>query len=229
MTTLERIRAAWCRAANFPADKENVYADHAAVQEFSLHAGKRVLEYGCGGGSDALSYLRRGCTVWYVDIVPSNVEATRRRIQEASVAPNGYIERAFAVTIQASDEIPVASEDFDIVNAHGVLHHIEDPRPVLETFHRILRPGGLLYVMLYTEHLWDYHYNDAMRLVEMEKCESIFEAFGWCTDDTGTPYAKPYTEATGRELIEGVGFRVLSAKTYNQDWFRTFKAVRVSE
>src|SRR2546429_6246154 len=80
MTTIEQTRKAWARAANFPANKETVYPEHAEVQEFDLNAGKTVLEYGCGGGADALSYLRRQCRVWYVDVVPENVQRATERI-----------------------------------------------------------------------------------------------------------------------------------------------------
>src|SRR4030067_2872760 len=76
-------REFWKKAASYPESKEDYYPEHAAVQEFNQYTGKRVLEYGCGGGSDALSYLRRGNTVAYLDIVPSNVIVTSPRIEAA--------------------------------------------------------------------------------------------------------------------------------------------------
>jgi SAM-dependent methyltransferase len=45
------------------------------------------------------------------------------------------------------DEIP--AEAFDAVVSIGVLHHIPEPRPVLEAAWRALRPAGRLAVWLY--------------------------------------------------------------------------------
>ena len=71
----------WTCAADYSADKCAVYPEHAGVQEFSLAAGLDVLEYGCGGGADAMSYLRAGAkTVTLADIVSSNLDASKKRI-----------------------------------------------------------------------------------------------------------------------------------------------------
>ena len=36
----------------------------------------------------------------------------------------------------------------------GVLHHIADPRPMLDEMHRVLRPGGEVIVMMYHRYSW---------------------------------------------------------------------------
>jgi SAM-dependent methyltransferase len=221
MIPMDRIRQVWTRAATFPANKEGCYPDHAKVQEFDQHVNARVLEYGCGGGSDAMSYLRRGCTIWYADIVPENVEAARRRIEQAGLTAPSY-----GLVLERSDALPLPPGYFDVVNAHGVLHHIEEPVPVLRALRRVLKPGGYLYVMLYTEHLrtqLDAEVRDLMGNPQFRLTEG--EAFGWATDGQGVPYARAYTEAEGRALIESAGVAVISATPYNSDFFRCFKAV----
>lgn len=215
---LERVRDCWSRAASFPADKENVYPQHAEAQEFEKNRGARVLEYGCGGGSDALSYLRRSCDVTFVDIVPGNVSAAKERIAAA-----GYASTSRGLVIDESDRIPLPSGLFDVASAHGVLHHIPDPLPVLRELRRLLKPRGKLYVMLYTEQLFEVHRAEVDRLVA-EKGISQAEAFGWRTDDTGTPYAVHYTEQSGTLLLEAAGFRVHDSVLFNADQFRTFRA-----
>lgn len=223
MIPLDHIRKVWTRAATYPANKEAIYDSHAKAQEFDQHVNARVLEYGCGGGSDAMSYLRRGCTVWYADIVPENVEATRRRIEQA-----GHRAAAsYGLVLARSDALPMPPGYFDVVNAHGVLHHIEDPAPVLRAFHRVLKPGGFLYAMLYTEGLrakLDAEVRDL--LGDPRQRLTPEEAFGWATDGPGVPYARPYTEVEGRAFLEGEGFDVMAVSVYNLGDFRTFKAAR---
>lgn len=222
MISVERVRAVWQQAAAYPANKEAVYPEHGAVQEFDLYHDKKVLEYGCGGGADAMSYLRRGNTVWYVDIVPANVEAARRRIEQA-----GLNQHAYGLVIDESARVPIASGYFDIVSSHGVLHHIEDPGPVVREFHRLLRPGALLYVMLYTEHLREHFAATVRDYMQVDRVSEA-EAFAWCTDGRGVPYARAYTEAEGRALLEWGGCEVLRATEFNTRFFRGFKARRVS-
>lgn len=222
MVSLEETRRVWSRAAKFPANKELVYAEHAIVQEFDQHKGKRVLEYGCGGGSDALSYLRRGCTVWYVDVVQPNVEAAIKRIASA-----GLDRKAYGLTLESSADIPVGDGYFQVVNSHGVLHHIEDPLPVLKEFRRLLARDGLLYVMLYSEALWAKFKPTVDALIKSKRCKTEEEAFGWCTDGEGVPYARYYTDLQGKDLLKSAGFSLVSDRTYVNGEFRTFKAVRV--
>lgn len=215
---IERTRAAWSRAAEFPPNKEDVYPEHAQAQEFDLHRGKRVLEYGCGGGADAMSYLRRQCEVTYVDVVPDNVVAASARIKAA-----GLHQKAHWIKLDESDRIPIPSGLFDVANADGVIHHIAKPIPVLQEIRRLLKPGGLFYCMLYTEILYARHVDTVARLVS-EKGLSNEEAFCWCTDGPGTPHAVYYTEETGTRLLESAGFKVERAFVYQSDEFRTFRA-----
>jgi SAM-dependent methyltransferase len=220
MIPVDRIRNEWSRAAEFPPNKEEIYPEHARVQEFDLHAGKRVLEYGCGGGADAMSYLRRNCDVTYVDITPHNVHEADRRIREADLH-----RQARGIIIDVSDRIPMPSGLFDVANAHGVIHHIPSPRPVLLEIRRLLKPGGILYCMLYTEVLFFRHW-DTMRLLRASYGISQEEAFCWCTDGKGTPYAAYYAASEGIHLLELCGFRVPSEPVvYQNNEFRTFKAV----
>lgn len=219
MNEIEKARAAWGRAASFTADKEGAYPEHADAQEFEAAERKVVLEYGCGGGSDALSYLRRGAQVIACDIVESNVATALARISDAGFTARG-------VVLKKSEEIPVPTGSVEIVNAHGVLHHIIDPLPVLRDMRRALKSRGQLFAMLYTETLEESFKHKIEQLQLEYPGLARSEALAWCTDGEGAPYARSYTEAQGRELLDQAGFSVVSTTEYNRGAFRTFKAKR---
>jgi SAM-dependent methyltransferase len=225
VTDIQPFKAYWKVASTFPADKERVYPEHATVQEFDSHRDKRVLEYGCGGGSDAMSYLRRGANVWFVDIVPENVATTERRIREAE--RRGEIVGPWVPwLLENSAPLPFTDALFSVVNAHGVIHHIPEPLPVLQEFHRVLRVDGLLYVMLYTEFLrakWPTSTEMGSHL-SAEQWDG--EGFGTFTDGLGTPYSTYYYEGDGKKLLELAGFTVIKTTLYNNNDFRTYKAVK---
>lgn len=208
----------WQVASTFPANKEEVYSEHAIAQEFDKWQGATVLEYGCGGGADTLSYLRRGCTVYACDIVETNIATTKRRAHEAGLA-----DRLRPTLLTDSAQIPIADAAIDVASAHGVLHHIKQPLPILQEIRRTLRNGGILYVMLYTEQLYAQHKATVDRLMQ-ERGISRGEAFGWATDGEGCPWAVAYTASDGQALLGAAGFDVVSTMDYHAALFRCFRA-----
>lgn len=225
MDYLERSKKEWARASEFPTNKEHHYPEHTIVQEFDSHKGKLVYEYGIGGGSDLMSYLRRNNRVWGTDIVPENVETSRKRLSEA-----GFKEGTDFNLVLLEDSYPLPFEDdfFDIASSHGVLHHIINPDPVVKEIHRVLKPGGLIYVMLYSTILYDHH--KELGQIDYFKTQyniSDEEAFCYCTDNVGVPYAIPYSTEMGYDLLERNGFEVLDYNYWLNDFFVTYKGVRV--
>lgn len=220
MSDLTREKEFWQVASTFPPDKEIVYPAHRQAQEFDKWEQATVLEYGCGGGADACSYLRRGCTVWATDIVAANVEMTTARARAAQL--DGQLN---AILLADSTVLPIEAASVDVASSHGVLHHIRDPRPVLREIRRVLKPAGRLYVMLYTEKLFD-DLKEQTRTFAVNNKISWQEAFGWATDGPGCPWAVPYTEGQGRLLLKETGFSVTSTFDYNNGQFRTFRAIK---
>jgi cyclopropane fatty-acyl-phospholipid synthase-like methyltransferase len=216
-----QTREAWSRASTFPTNKEEVYAEHGIVQEFDLIHGKTVLEYGCGAGSDAISYLKRGNQVVAVDIIPENIEKTK-----ANIALHNLSRSASVIKLDVSHPIPFGTEIFDVVSSHGVIHHIVEGPEVVKEFYRVLKHGGFCYLMLYTEYMYEHFLETINKLVETRGI-SKEEAFCWCSDGEGAPYAIPYTEEEGNAMLEAAGFRVVTSTLWLNDQFRTWKACKL--
>lgn len=226
----EHARQFWQVAQTFPPEKETVYPTHAKAHGFDEQKGKSVLEYGCGGGSDTISLLRRGANVFFVDIVPGNVALTRKRVDEWRRAhgsatfpdcnPLGYV-------LEHSDVLPFREFHFDTISCHGVLHHIEETlmHKVIDEQFRVLKSGGELFAMLYTEILYA---KVADRIEELHKARGWTRdrAFGHFTDGGNDKHwciARAYTFDEGRKLFEQHGFEFVSSVEYNDRDFRTFR------
>lgn len=216
-TYFEKSKQFWKSANTFPIDKEAVYPEHGKAHNFDAHHGQTVWEYGCGAGSDALSWLRRGNIVYYSDIVPENVEVAKKNIEEA-----GFADKSEGILLTRSDRIAYAEETFDVVNCHGVLHHIRESQPVLREFFRTLKFDGMLYLMLYSE-LAEEFFQDKIQQFMRENDIDQYEAFCKCMD-SGGPYARSYTEDQAFELLERNGFDVENVVEYFQlnSFFRTY-------
>ncbi len=212
---LESVREFWKCASGFPVDKEASYfPGHAEAQQFDLNAGKYVIDYGAGGGPDSISYLKRGCRVDYCDVVPLNIKTAGERIKAA-----GFEAKARGYVLPDSVPLPFSSNTYDVASSHGVIHHAENPEPIVAELFRVLKPGGLFYCMFYGESLFQ-------RASEKYGSDMTPQQFGAFTDGPGCPWAVHYTEETGTALFEAAGFKVLSTYVYNNGDFRTFRCVK---
>jgi SAM-dependent methyltransferase len=103
--------------------------------------GKRLLEVGCGIGVDSIQLAGRGFDVTAVDLTENAL----------AVAAQFAAHRGATVDFQLgnAERLDFADESFDAVYSFGVLHHTPDIRRSVQEVHRVLRPGGTAYVMLY--------------------------------------------------------------------------------
>lgn len=125
----------------------NRWREHMGLD--SIH-GKRVLDYGCGWGIEALQYAKGGNAVSVADINQGSLELALEVLRL-----HGYSANASFSILPPDGRLQLARDgEFDLVVMNGVLHHIEDPVPAVREAHRVLDSGGELRVMLYTDAGW---------------------------------------------------------------------------
>ncbi|MCZ7652586.1 MAG: methyltransferase domain-containing protein [Thermoanaerobaculia bacterium] len=115
---------------------------HVADQA-ELAPGRRVLDAGCGVAGPALWLARhRGVEVEALTISPAQAAEARRRVAAAGLGERVRVTLGDFHRLEA--HYPEAS--FDAVLFLESLVHSDHPRRVLAAAHRVLRPGGVLYV-----------------------------------------------------------------------------------
>jgi SAM-dependent methyltransferase len=124
------------------------YAFSNRIHGYEDAAGKAVLDYGCGNGYVLGHYARNGAIVHGVDLTEAAVQLARARF--GLLGLEGSFVQGDGTTI------PHPDETFDIVCSMGVLHHVQDPSPIVRELHRVLKPGGLLIAMLYHRNSFRY-------------------------------------------------------------------------
>jgi ubiquinone/menaquinone biosynthesis C-methylase UbiE len=111
------------------------------VAEFDQHAGKKLLEIGCGLGADLGSFALGGAIVHAIESVNSAEETLRKRFE--------LLKKEFKFDKADFKNIPYPDNYFDVVYSFGVLHHSPWIADGISEIHRVLKPDGKVIVMLY--------------------------------------------------------------------------------
>jgi 2-polyprenyl-3-methyl-5-hydroxy-6-metoxy-1,4-benzoquinol methylase len=171
--------------------------------EFDLWSGKRVLEVGCGIGTDSINFARAGAQLTAVELSSESL-----RIAEQRADVMGVAERIQFVQANAEELTETLNEGgYDLVYSFGVIHHTPHPERALAEMRALTAPGGTLKLMIYHRRSWKVFW--------------IVAAQGrgrfWKTDElvaenseaqTGCPVTFSYTRSEARALVESGGFQV---------------------
>lgn len=116
---------------------------------FDRLKGAEVLEIGCGMGLHTELMARAGARVTALDLSPTSVEATTRRLALKGLP--GHVQEGDAETL------PFPSRSFDFVWSWGVIHHSSRTGRVVREIARVCRPNAGVRVMVYNRNgAWAY-------------------------------------------------------------------------
>lgn len=108
-----------------------------------LLAGRRVLDFGCGNGAEAVAAAQQGAEcVWGIDIQEQRLEAARQLAQTTGVADRCVFLNA---TMQAR-EIAELRGTIDCAYSIDSFEHYARPDLVIDQLHQLLAPRGRLLI-----------------------------------------------------------------------------------
>jgi SAM-dependent methyltransferase len=133
------------------------------AKDFTPDAGfKRVLDFGCGVGTDSLFLASRGYTVTLMDVDGPAFRFARHRFGRRGLE---------ATFITSSSAVPQLDGLYDIVICFDVFEHLPDPATAAQNLVRSLRPGGLL-VQVAAFHDWgQYPHHLAANIVRFHSAK----------------------------------------------------------
>jgi ubiquinone/menaquinone biosynthesis C-methylase UbiE len=169
-------------------ERYGLYSWLYEAAEFKHHNGERVLEIGCGTGCDLLQFAKHGARAVGIDITPKHLRLAHERVR--SQAAIGQAE---------ATALPFADGSFDYVYSHGVLHHIDRPRLVVDEIFRVLRPGGRFNIHVYAL----FSYFTLLRVLQHGRDWKL-----WIENSRDPVHIDFYTAKTLRNLFEPAALNI---------------------
>jgi arsenite methyltransferase len=141
---------AWAEDLGYPDELAHVPERSAesfagVANPFSLGRlvpGERVLDLGCGAGTDSLvaaQMVGQTGQVTGLDMTPEMLAKARASTAELGTANVEFVEGE-------AERLPFPDESFDVVISNGVIDLVPDKEAVFSEIVRVLKPGGRIQV-----------------------------------------------------------------------------------
>lgn len=113
--------------------------------DFSKWKDKKVLELGCGIGTDSINFARAGAILTVVDLSNISLEICKKRFELFNLNA-----RFINENIENIDKI-LEGEKFDLIYSFGVIHHTPEPLNVIKSVNKLLTIDGEFRFMVYSK------------------------------------------------------------------------------
>jgi SAM-dependent methyltransferase len=148
--------------------------------DFDGYRGKRVLDVGCGAGTDLARFARGGAVVSGVDIAASAIELARQNMAQQGLPAD--------LRVADGEHLPYADDTFDLAFAHGVVQYTTNPAALVGECRRVLKPGGEAVFQVYNRISW---LNVLSKLMKVP------------LEHEDAPVLRRYSASEFRELLRG--------------------------
>ena len=174
--------------------------------DYPRWAGRRVLEIGCGLGTETMNFARAGARVTAVDLSSRSLELARQRAEVFGLQDRITFIEADAERLAEF----VEPSPYDLVYSFGVIHHTPHPGKVLDEIRKYMTPESMVKIMVYNRWSWKVLWI----LFVYGKCQ-FWKLNGLIAEyseaQTGCPVTYSYSRAEGWRWLAEYGFRTTDA------------------
>ncbi|MDK9699925.1 MAG: class I SAM-dependent methyltransferase [bacterium] len=169
--------------------------------EFARWNGKKVLEIGCGIGTDTMNFARAGAQVTAIDLSGESIALAEQRAQVFGLTDKVKFYQANAEEL--SSVVPL--EQYDLIYSFGVIHHTPHPERVIEQLKKYCKRDTTVKIMVY--HRWSWK---VLWILATDGKFQFWKLDHWIARNseaqTGCPVTYSYSRSTIKNLLQG--FRV---------------------
>lgn len=115
---------------------------------FSAWKGKKVLEIGCGIGTDAVNFVRAGAIYTGIELSEESLRIARARFNLFDL--DGDLQLGNAENL---NQLGFSSK-FDLIYSFGVLHHTPSISNALSGISKLTHKDSIIKIMVYAKNSW---------------------------------------------------------------------------
>jgi ubiquinone/menaquinone biosynthesis C-methylase UbiE len=123
------------------ARRKYIYYFPSMTEWLNGSPSKKLLEIGCGMGTDALVFAQQGFSITGIDLSPVHIDLADKLFTLYSL-PGNFLKGN-------AENTPIPDNSFGCVYSFGVLHHTPDTACAINEVYRVLVPSGRAVIMLY--------------------------------------------------------------------------------
>lgn len=167
----------------------------AEFAQFKKWNGKKILEIGCGLGSEAINFARNGAILTVIELSEESLELAKKRFEV-------YGQKAVFILGNAEelDSLLPEGEQFDLIWSFGVIHHSPCPEKILKKCEMFLKDDGELRMMVYSKISYKLFYlMKELGVWDFGKLDDIISSYSEA--QTGCPITYSYTLEGAKRLF----------------------------
>jgi len=173
--------------------------------DFPSWKNKKVLEIGCGIGTDSTNFARHGADLTVTELSQKSLEVCQKRFEVYGL--NAEFHQCNAETLTQN----LRPRPFDLVYSFGVIHHTPNPEKVFDEIKFYMDENSEFRFMVYNKA--------SIKILQMmnesgDKFKDVDDMIAMYSEaQSGCPITYSYTANSIRELLDSLGYNVLSIET----------------
>ncbi len=171
--------------------------------QFERWKGKKVLEIGCGIGTDMINFARAGAYVTAVELSKKSLEIARKRAEVYGL--QNRIKFYHGNAEELSKFVPI--EPYDLIYSFGVIHHTPNPENVIKEIKKYCHKNTEVKIMVYNRFSWKVFWIllkfGKLRFWDWKRIIARYSEA-----QEGSPVTYTFTKKEIERLLRKSGFRV---------------------
>ena len=118
--------------------------------EFKKYKNKKVLEIGCGIGTDAIEFIKNDALYTGIDYSDKSIQIVKKRVKVFNLQnkkPNIFVDNAEQLKLVKKLNIK-----FDLIYSFGVIHHTPNMLNCFKSIYKVANKNTNIKIMLYAEN-----------------------------------------------------------------------------